>query len=362
MKKTLSIVLVLAMILGLAGCGLFSNDKVVKLGDYTHEDPKDVKYDQRIVLKGSGFEKTVESIASAAAYPNTMVIDETGNVIGMYDYDETTGLAKGWMNITDGSYTAFEEGKEVDLGKPDASKLITVPGTADMYFVVYGNEGKTLTSYLYVILSDASAKDIMISSVKENFGFDLTATTDKVLSAVLDEAAIAKIFADAPLMGIEVEKEDAEGFASVLSQSYNVRKYTGDTAFKPYSGHKDPTDVDFDKKVVLVGSGEALVEAKYAKDITSQTNFIYGKNGDVVADYLYIECPSKEAADDLMASDNFYINAEKVSDTVIRVVIAGKDMEDTLTTYVGLNVMKDRSLDEYVRNSKETYFTIEAAE
>ena len=63
-----------------------------------------------------------------------------------------------------------------------------------------------------------------------------------------------------------------------------------------------------------------------------------------------------------MASDNFYINAEKVSDTVIRVVIAGKDMEDTLTTYVGLNVMKDRSLDEYVRNSKETYFTIEAAE
>ena len=63
-----------------------------------------------------------------------------------------------------------------------------------------------------------------------------------------------------------------------------------------------------------------------------------------------------------MASDNFYINAEKVSDTVIRVAIAGKDMEETLTTYVGLNVMKDRSLDEYVRNSKETYFTIEAAE
>ena len=68
--------------------------------------------------------------------------------------------------------------------------------------------------------------------------------------------------------------------------------------------------------------------------------------GFVVADYLYIECPSKEAADDLMASENFYVNAEKVSDTVIRVVIAGKDMEDTLTTYVGLNVMKDRSLAE----------------
>ena len=70
MKKVLATVLVFAMILSLAGCGLFSNDAVVKLGDYTHNEPKDVKYDQRIVLKGSGFEKTVESMASAAAYPS----------------------------------------------------------------------------------------------------------------------------------------------------------------------------------------------------------------------------------------------------------------------------------------------------
>ena len=110
------------MILGLAGCGLFSSDNVVKLGDYTHEDPKDLKYDQRIVLKGNNFGTILESMASAAAYPDTTVYDEAGNPVGVYDYDETTGLAKGWMNMADGSFTAFEEGEEVDLGKPDFSK------------------------------------------------------------------------------------------------------------------------------------------------------------------------------------------------------------------------------------------------
>ncbi len=359
MKKTLSIVLVLAMILGLTGCGLFSSDNVVKLGDYTHEDPKDLKYDQRIVLKGNNFGTILESLASAAAYPDTMVYDESGNMIGMYDYDDSTGLAKGWTNITDGTYTAFEEGKEVDLGKPDLSKVVTV-GSVDLYFVVYGNEGKTVLADIYVILSDSSVKDTVISLVKEYYGYELTATSDTVLSAYIEADGIATTFANAEQSGVTVEKQDAAGFASVLEQFYGVREYNGEVAYKPYSGHQDPTDIEFDKKVVLVGSGSAAVDEKYESNVTSQTDYIYGKDGQTVADYMYLECSSKDAAEELLNSGNFYKGAKLIDDKTILVAIVGQDMEDTLTAFIGYNVMKDKSLDEYVRNSEEMYFTTEA--
>lgn len=362
MKKTLSIVLVLAMILSLAGCGLFSNDAVVKLGDYTHEDPKNLKYDQRIVLKGADFGSTLAATLSSAAYPDNMVYDEEGNMIGIYDYDETTGLAKGWTNISDGSYTAFEAGKEVDLGMPDTSKLVTIPGTADLYFIVYGNESKAVSAYIYVILSDAAAKDTVISGVNTVYGFELTAVSDTVLAATLDQTAIENDFASAAEMGVEVETKDAAGYASVLKQFYGVSEYNGDVAYKPYANHQDPTDVEFDKKVVLTGSGSAAVDEKYEKNVASQTDYIYGKDGEVVADYMYLECTSKDAAEELLNSDNFYTGAKLVDDKTILVAIVGKDMEDTLTAYIGYNVLKDRSLDEYIRNNKGTYFTTEVAE
>lgn len=347
------------MILGLAGCGLFSSDNVVKLGDYTHEDPKDLKYDQRIVLKGNSFGTILESMASADAYPDTMVYDEEGNMIGMYDYDETTGLAKGWMNITDGSYTAFESGQEVDLGMPDPSKVVTV-GSVDLYFVVYGNEGKTVLADIYVMLSDSSVKDTVISLVKDYYGYELTAVSDTVLAAYIEEDGIATTFANAEQSGVTVEKQDAAGFASVLKQFYGVSEYNGDVAYKPYSGHQDPTDIDYDTKVVLVGSGTAAVDENYKDNITSQTNYIYGKDGQTVADYMYFECSSKDAAEELLNSGNFYKGATLIDDKTILVAIVGQDMEDTLTTFIGYNVMKDKSLDEYVRNSEEMYFTTEA--
>lgn len=359
MKKTLSIVLVLAMILGLAGCGLFSNDKVVKLGDYTHEDPKDLKYDQRIVLKSNNFGTILESMASAAAYPDTTFYDEAGNPVGVYDYDETTGLAKGWMNMTDGSFTAFEEGEEVDLGKPDFSKVVTV-GSVDLYFVVYGNEGKTVLADIYVILSDSSVKDTVISLVKDYYGYELTATSDTVLAAYIEADGIATTFANAEQSGVTVEKQDVAGFASVLEQFYGVREYNGDVAYKPYDGHKDPTDIEYDTKVVLVGSGSETVDKEHRGSVVSQTNYIYGKDGTPVADYMYLECASKEAAEEVLNSENFYKGAKLIDDKTILVAIVGQDMEDTLTAFVGYNVMKDKSLDEYVRNSKEMYFTTEA--
>ena len=107
------------MVLCVTGCSLFSKGDSVKLGDYEHKDPSGVSYDTRTVLKNEDFGADLAEYASSDAYPDTMLYDESGNPIGMYDYDAATGLAKGWTSLTDGTYTAFEAGKEVDLGKLD---------------------------------------------------------------------------------------------------------------------------------------------------------------------------------------------------------------------------------------------------
>lgn len=354
-KKVISAVLAMALLLSMAGCSLFSDDSIVKLGeDYTHKDPKDLSYDQRIVLRGENFQDVIESMANVWAYPDTMVYDDDGNVIGMYDYDEETGLAAGWTSMEDGTYTAFPDGEEVDLGKPDSSKMIEIPGEVTLYFVVYGNEGSTESAYVYAMLSDASAKDLVTSNLETYYDLTLSAESDTVLTCVQDQAAIDATFDEMESYGIATGTRDAEAYADILKQTYGVKSYGGVNAYQPYADHKEPEGLEYDQKVVLTGNGAAAVEEQYADDISSMTTFVYGNKGEVVADYTYFECTSKEAADELM---DVVANATRVSDTVLEQVTTGDDMTNTVNAYIGYNVLKDNSVDEYVRMIEETYFS-----
>lgn len=356
-KGKMLIALMITLVLLCTGCSsLFSNESIVQFGDtYTHNDPKDLTYDERVVLKGDQFQKKIESIVNEAAYPDTMMYDSDGNMIGMYDYDAETGLASGWTNIEDGTYTAFEAGKEVDLGKPDTSKMIEIPGDVTAGMVVYGNKGEAVAAYIYLFLSDASEKDLVKTNAEAAYGLTLTEESDTVLTCVQDAAYIADQFAQEEEMGYTVDKKDASAYADILRQTYGVIEYTGENPYKPYADHQDPEDVTFDERVVLTGSGEAAVDEEYVSDITSMTEYIYGNQGDVVADYTYFECPSKEAADTIQ--EKCYPKAERVSDTVLLVATKGQDMQDTVAAYKGYNVLKDSSLDDYVRMLQETYFT-----
>lgn len=359
MKKiVMTFTLMLALLFTCTGCGLFSDESVVKFDDYTHKDPKGLTYDTRLVLKGDGFETTLADVVNQAAYPDNMVYDDDGNMIGMYDYDAETGLAKGWTNLSDGTYTAYPEGEEVDLGKPDESQMIEIPGTVSAGFVVYGNKDQAVSAYLYFFLSDASAKDVVKTNLESVFGITLTEESDKVLKCVKDEDAITEEFNLQKEYGADVSATDAAAYADILKQNYGVRDYTGENPYKPYADHTDPEDLEFDERVVLTGSGEAAVVEEDAKYVSSMTEYVYGNKGEVVAEYQYLECPSKDDADKLYADkDNWNRNAIRVSDTVIGVVITGKDMDELVSAYIGYNVLKDKSLDDYIRMVQETYFT-----
>ncbi len=356
MKKIISIVLIFALLISVFGCSLFSNDSIVKLGDYTHNDPSGLSYDERIILKGDNFGSTLESFVNSAAYPDTMIYDNDGNLIGMYNYDEKTGMAIGKTDIATGEYTPFSESEQIDLGMPDESKLISIPGDTTLYFVVYGEKEAAVSAYMYVFLTDASAADTIIANTSSIFGIDLKSESDTVLTAVIDSSMIAADFANYEAQGETFEKKDAATYAEILSQTYGVREDMGVNPYKPYEGHEDPDDIEYDQRVVLTGSGEAAVTEEYTKDVSSMTEYVYGKDGEVVAMYTYLETPSKEAADELM-DNKVYPTAERVSDTVILVATTGQDMQDELTAYMGYNVIKDKSVDEFVRMLQETFFT-----
>lgn len=359
MKKFITItMLVLAMVFVCTGCGLFSDESVVKLDDtFTHNDPKDLTYDTRIVLKNENFGSRIEDSANEAAYPDTMMYDDDGNMIGMYDYDAETGLAKGWTNITDGTYTAYEAGKEVDLGKPDESKMVSISGDVKLGFVVYGNKDAAVSAYMYILLSDASSKDVVENVMESVYGITMTEDSDTVLKFVQDQAYIDDQFKIEEDYGYTFDKKDAAAYADILKQAYGVTEYGGENPYKPYDGHKDPEDLDFDERVVLTGSGSAAVTEEYEGDIKSMTDYVYGKDGDVVAQYSYYEGTSKESTDTLMEKCFAEANPIRVSDTVIEIVTDGQDLQDMITAYIGYNVLKDRSVDDYVRMLQETFFT-----
>lgn len=359
MKKVISIALVAVMLLSLASCDLFSNKAIVKLGDYyTHNDPSSLEYDDRIALLGKNFGTSLESYVNMASYPDNMMYDDAGNMIGMYDYDPETGLAYGWTNLADGSYTAYEEGKEVNLGMPDASKMIEIPDGVAMGAVVYGNKEKAVCAYLYVFLPDSSALETVQNAMLDTYGVEFEKESDTVLKAVLDEEAIEAEF---ELLGEDatVMSKSASGYAEVLMGTYGISEYKGENAYKPFADYEDPTDLDFDKKVVLVGNGEYAVYEEYVNDLSTMTDVLYSKDGKIVGHYTYYTATSEDSAERLY---NFFEgvgeNPVKVTDLVVGYSKTGADLEAVITSYKGYNILKDDSIEEYTRMIEETYFSV----
>ncbi len=258
MKKLLVLALTALMALSLIGCGLFADDsKVILTDDFTHTDPADLTYDQRIVLKGEGYAEMIEEYVNAAAYPNLYIMDETGmSVIGMYIYDETTGLATGWMSFADGSMTTYPAGEEIDLGKPDASLMIDIPGTVELAAIVYGNGEETLCTYFYLMLSDPAAKDTVISGAATILGFEFTEAAEGVLQYVKGEEEIAADFALEESYGTVFASKNAAAYADHLKLYYGLKV---ENAANPYNGFM----LSYIKDLLRLADRSSLSVSKY---------------------------------------------------------------------------------------------------
>lgn len=355
-KKFSAAALVGILALTCTGCSLFTNDSIVKFTDeYQHEDPDDKKGKEKVALKCEAFEGMLEEMVNAEAYPDTMLMDEDGNITGIYDYDETTGLAKGWTDVSDGSYIAFEEGQEVDLGMPDESKMIDIPGSVTLGIVVYG-EGETDSApeitYVYAFLSDPEAADLVTESMEKVYDVSLSAEDDTTLLGYMDTAYMDTQFE----MWEMTDNKTVRTYASLMQQTFGAIEVGSESAFEPYEGHEDPEDLDFDERVVLTAAGEAAMTEEYIDYVPSMSIYLYGKEGKIVGQYIYYECKSAEAAEELIADEYFMGNMELVDDSVIQETVVGQDIEEMVTTYIGYNVLKDDTLEDFTRMIKETYF------
>ena len=351
MKKFVSILLAAVMVLCVTGCSLFSKGDSVKLGSYEHKDPSGVTYDTRTVLKNTRFGADLANYASTDAYPDTMMYNENGEVIGLYDYDPATGLAKGWSDLSGGTYTAFEPGQEVDLGMPDESKIVTFAGDVALYFVVYVKGNEPVESDAYLLLSSSADKDAVLTHVFDIFGLKFTAESDTVLKMVSDKAAMSAEMASVGM----TDAVTGESYIEYLKSIFSAREDVGVNPYKPYAGHKDPADIEYDQKVVLTGSGQAAVTEDLTDCVASQTDYLYGKDGNMVAAYMYLEGTDKASTDKLA---EMYNTAERVSDTVILIAYTGDAMTAVLDAYMGYNVIKDHSVAEYTRMIEETFYSV----
>lgn len=356
MKKVLALILAAVMLFCATGCGLFSDDSAVRFEDlYTHKDPDGLKYDERKTYINKDFGATVEEELNAAAYPDQLVYDEEGNVIGMYDYDPETGISSGWTDITTGEY--FEE--ETDLGKPDESLMVTLSGNVTVGCVVYGNEGKAVASYVYVFLGDASDKEAVESYVSDLLGYEMKEETEKVLLCTQDENEIDSKFSELEELYGQVQADrSAEGYGENLKLDFGLKTY-GVNPYKPYSGAKDPEGLGFDEKTVLTSAGAySFTTEALEEDLEVRTDVVYGRDGKAVAHCIYYEFKSKEGADKLMnSSGSFFSDSpERLSDTVILDYLDEQKTADIINSYIGYGVLEDDSFDAYVENVEETYF------
>ncbi len=348
MKKLFVFILALVMALSMTSCGLFAdNSKVVLSEAYTHQDPDGVNYDDRFVLKGEGFAELFEEYMNAAAYPDLFMLDEAGNIIGMYIYDETTGLATGYTSFADGGMIMYPEGEEVDLGKPDESMMIDIPGTVDMAAVVYGAGENVLDSYLYLLYSDASAKDMVISSAAACMGMEFTEEAEGVLKLVKSKEDILAELEMQAMYGLAYDVKDASAYADYLKNFFGLKIENAANPYVPYSGHTAPEGLEYDNVAVLTGAGSYAIPESCDGHLLCMTDYIYEKDGVVVAQYTYYEFDSKEYADKANA-EQFAFNQTFVSDTVIMGSLVGEELDSVLTTYMGYGMIPDKSLVSYV--------------
>lgn len=220
MKKIISILLVLTLALSLAACG--SSEPTNYDDHFSHETPEEKTDHTKILLERADFGEYIEGILNIQAYPDILMYNQDGTeVIGMYIYDPETGLATGWTDLTTGEQHTYEAGKEVDLGKPDPEKLVTLD-IIKVGAAVYEKDGKVTGAELYFFLSDAKDAQQLMDFMRNYYSEPLIQDSETVYKIIKDEAAVLADFAEEEKAGNAFFSKNAAEYISVLKLNYGV--------------------------------------------------------------------------------------------------------------------------------------------
>lgn len=220
MKKLIAIALMLALTLTLVACD--SGETGYK-DHFTHVTPEEMTDHSKILLERADFAEYIESVLNVQAYPDLLIFDDAGyEVVGMYIYDPETGLATGWTDLITGEKTMYEAGREIDLGKPDPSKMVQFKGTVKVGAVVYHKDGLVTGAELDFFLSETEDASLLKNYMETYQGETLEEVSGNHYRVVKDQAAVDEDFAAESAAGGSFFNMTAENYVSILTLNYGV--------------------------------------------------------------------------------------------------------------------------------------------
>ena len=223
MKRIIAILLALTLALSFAACGQEGTSAGTTP---THATPADKLGHTKYTLERGDFDQYIESIMNIQAYPDLLMYSADGTeLIGMYIYDAESGLATGWTNLTTGEQTMYEAGKEVNLGKPDAAKMVDLD-TIQLSITVYEKDEKVTGAELYFYLNDAKDGAALLDFMRKYFSEPLVQESETVYKVIKDEAAVEADFAEEERAGNAFFSKNAAEYITVLQLNYGVTPVT----------------------------------------------------------------------------------------------------------------------------------------
>ena len=220
MKKIISILLVLTLALSLAACG--SSEPTNYDDHFVHETPEEMADYAKTLLERADFNVHIENILNVQAYPDILMYNQDGTeVIGMYIYEPETGLATGWTDLTTGQVHQYEQGQEVNLGKPDPEKTVDLD-TIKLGAAVYEKDGKAVAAELYFYLSNAEDAATLSRFMSDYYSEPLTKESETVYKIIKNEEAVLADFAEEEKAGGAFFSKNAVEYISVLQINYGV--------------------------------------------------------------------------------------------------------------------------------------------
>ena len=225
MKKIISILLILTLALSLAACG--SSEPNSYDGDhFAHETPEEMADYAKTLLERADFNVHIESVLNIQAQPDILMYNQDGTeVIGMYIYDPETGLATGWTELATGQVNQYEQGQEVNLGKPDPEKTVDLD-TIKLGAVVYEKDDKAVAAELYFYLSNAEDATTLIRFMSDYYSEPLSKESETVYKIVKNEADVLAHFAREEKAGGAFFSKNAAEYIDVLKLNYGVAPVT----------------------------------------------------------------------------------------------------------------------------------------
>lgn len=185
----------------------------------------------------------------------------------------------------------------------------------------------------------------MNGKVDKLYDIDSIAIPEELLKVSVDEQRIEEEVAMLSLRYAKESLADTAAESDLVYAKADQESYPDGRTILLYTAMNMPGAEEAAKAVIGKKAGDVVSAVLADKKVTLTVEKVLHREPVEVTDELMEKC---------FADAQFM---ERISDTVIKNSVDGQNMQDTIQAYIGYSVLKDASIDDYVRMMQETYGT-----